>query len=67
MSASTTSLMKNPGKIHSPLPKAALNFANEISEEIDLSNIQMMNGISTNIRTPLTRCRMETMPAGGKR
>jgi hypothetical protein len=37
------------------------------SEEIDLSNIQMMKGINTNMRAPLTRCKIETHPAGGKR
>ena len=39
----------------------------EISDVRLLSNIQMMKGMSTNIKIPLTRCRMETMPAGGSR
>ena len=47
--------------------KAALKLANEISEETEVSNIQMMNGSSTNISTPLTRCRMDTQPAAGRR
>ncbi len=47
--------------------KAALKLANEISEDTEVSNIQMMKGSSRNISTPLTRCRIETMPAGGSR
>ena len=50
-----------------PELKADVNLPNEISEEIEVSNIQMMNGISRNIRTPLIRCKMETMPAAGRR
>jgi hypothetical protein len=47
--------------------KAALNRANEYSDDSEVSNIQMMNGSSRNISTPLTRCRIDTMPAGGSR
>src|SRR3954464_12243725 len=59
--------MNHPGTKPRPLLKAALKRANEYSEEIEVSNIQMMNGISTNIRTPLTRWRMETQPGAGRR
>jgi len=47
--------------------KAARNLANDTSEDTDLSNIQMMKGISRNISAPLMRCRMDTMPAAGSR
>src|SRR6478609_4762925 len=59
--------MNQPGTKPRPLLKAALKRANEYSEEIEVSNIQMMNGSSTNIRTPLTRWRMETQPGAGRR
>jgi hypothetical protein len=59
--------MRKPGKIHSPTLNAARNLAKESSEDNEVSNIQMMNGISRNMRTPLTRCRMETHPAAGSR
>jgi len=47
--------------------KANLNLANEISDETDMSNIQMMKGNNRNINAPLIRCKMDTQPAGGKR
>jgi hypothetical protein len=50
-----------------PIVKALLNLAKEISEEMDVSNIQMMNGSRMNMMAPLTRCKMETHPAGGSR
>ena len=50
-----------------PPLNADLNFSNEISEEIDVSSIQMMKGINTNMMTPLARCRMDTQAAGGMR
>jgi len=50
-----------------PTLKAAANAAKENSDEMELSNIQMMKGINTNISAPLTRCKMETQPAAGKR
>jgi hypothetical protein len=37
------------------------------SEVTLVSNIQMMKGKSTNIIAPLTRCKMETQAAIGKR
>ena len=67
ISARATSFRNQPGKKPRPLLKAALNLANEISEETETSNIQMMNGSSTNRMAPLARCRIDTTPANGKR
>jgi hypothetical protein len=61
------SLIKKPGTKPMPTLNADLNRANEISDDKEVSNIQMMKGISTNIMAPLTLCNMETQPAGGKR
>jgi hypothetical protein len=60
-------LKNHPGTNPTPTPKALVNLLNEISEEMEVSNIQMMKGIKTNIRTPLMRCRIDTHPAGGRR
>src|SRR5512140_1454109 len=59
--------MNQPGKSQTPAANAERNLANESSDESDVSNSQMMKGISANISTPLTRCRIETMPAAGSR
>jgi hypothetical protein len=59
--------MNQPGTNPKPTVKALLNLAKEISDEIDVSNIQMMNGINKNISAPLTRCKIDTIPATGKR
>ena len=59
--------MNQAGTKPMPALKAAVKLAKEISEETEVSNIQMMNGSSRNISTPLTRCRIETKPAGGRR
>jgi hypothetical protein len=53
--ASTTSFMNQPGTKPSPKLKALVNWANEISEVMELSNIQMMSGMSKNIKKPLMR------------
>jgi hypothetical protein len=50
-----------------PILNTAENLAKEISDDTEKSNIQIMNGSKINIRAPLTRCRMETQPAAGKR
>ena len=47
--------------------KAALNLEKEISEEIELSNIQMMKGIRKNMMAPLTRCMPDAREANGQR
>src|SRR6188472_821890 len=47
--------------------KTPVNCVYETSEVRLVSNIQMMNGSSTNISRPLTRCRMDTQPARGSR
>jgi len=47
--------------------KALRMRANEISEEIDLSNSHMTSGSSANISTPLKRCMPETIAASGQR
>src|SRR3954452_2177787 len=39
----------------------------EISEDTDVSKIHRIRGSSTNISTPLMRCRMDTQPAAGSR
>src|SRR3990167_8253016 len=67
ISASATSLMNQPGKNQRPALKAALNLAKEYSEVTEVSNIQMMNGISANIRMPLMRCMPDTIDARGHR
>ena len=67
MMASATNFMNQPGMKPMPTLKAAANAAKENSDEMELSNIQMMKGINTNISAPLTRCKMETQPAAGKR
>ena len=38
-----------------------------ISEDTDVSNSQTIRGNNRNISRPLTRCRIETQPAGGRR
>src|SRR5205085_12420387 len=43
------------------------NLLYETSEDTELSKIQRMKGSSTNISTPLMRCRMETQPGAGSR
>ena len=48
-----------------PTLKALVKREKEISEEMEVSNIQMMKGMSANIITPLTRCKMDTQPAAG--
>jgi hypothetical protein len=65
--AKATNFMNQPGTKPMPTLKAAAKLANEISEVIDESNIQMMKGINKNINAPLTRCKMDTQPAAGKR
>ena len=50
-----------------PPLKASLNLANEISEDSEVSNIQMMKGISRNMIAPLMRCMPETREASGQR
>ena len=50
-----------------PTLKAYLNRANEISDDTELSNIQMMNGIRRNMIAPLIRCMPETSEASGQR
>src|SRR6478609_6806838 len=50
-----------------PALNAWRNFATKSTATTETSNIQMMKGNSTNISTPLMRCRIETMPAAGKR
>ena len=50
-----------------PAVKAAVKLPKEISEETDVSNSQMMKGSSKNMMNPLMRCRIETIPAAGKR
>src|SRR6476469_9886984 len=64
MSASATSFSTMPV---APWAKVLRNLLYEISEAIELSNIQRMKGSSTNISTPLTRCRIDTQPAAGSR
>ena len=59
--------MNQPGTKPRPTLKANLNLANEISDETEVSNIQMMKGSNKNINAPLTRCKMDTQPAGGRR
>ena len=46
---------------------ALVKASYEASELTLASNIQITNGSSTNISAPLTRCRIDTMPAGGSR
>ena len=62
-----TSFHMNPGKPNMPMLNAALNLEKEISDEIELSNIQMMNGIRKNMIAPLTRCIPEAREAKGQR
>ncbi len=50
-----------------PAMKALVKRSYEISVVRLTSNIQITNGSSTNISTPLTRCRIDTQPAGGSR
>src|SRR5688500_13729422 len=64
---SATRLLNHHGTKPRPLLKAARKRAKDSSEETEVSNIQMMNGISTNISTPLMRCRIDTQPGAGKR
>ena len=67
MMANATSLKNQPGTKPMPTLKAAAKDAKEISEVMELSNIQMMKGMSTNIKAPLTRCKIDTQPAAGNR
>ena len=67
MMDSATSLTNQPGTKPTPMAKTLVKRAKEISEEIEVSNIQMMKGISRNIKAPLTRCKIDTMPATGSR
>lgn len=64
---SATNFHRNPGMPHMPVLNVAANFAKEISDEIELSNIQMMNGIIRNKNAPLTRCMPEAKEASGQR
>jgi len=50
-----------------PKFKADLNLANEISEDTEVSNIQTIRGNNTNMMAPLMRCKIDTMPAAGRR
>ena len=50
-----------------PAMKTLEKVSNEASELTLLSKSQMTNGSSRNISAPLTRCRIETTPAGGRR
>ena len=59
--------MNQPGTKPMPTLNAAENLAKEISEVIELSNSQMIKGIRMNINRPLTRCRIDTQPAAGRR
>ena len=67
ISASATSFHIKPGKPSMPTLNAALNLAKEISDDSEVSNIQIMKGISKDMMAPLMRCKMDTMPARGKR
>ena len=49
-----------PGTKPMPSVKADVKRANEISELTEVSNIQMMKGISKNMIKPLARCMPDT-------
>ena len=63
MRTKVTNLMTTPGTNPMPLLNAAVNRAKENSELTEVSNIQMMKGISKNMNKPLPRCNMETIAA----
>ncbi len=50
-----------------PATKTLVKVSYEISELTLLSNIQTTKGSSRNSSAPLTRCRIDTMPAVGSR
>ena len=59
--------MAQPGMKPRWLLNAALKLPNEISEDTEVSNIQMMKGSSKNKIMPLMRCMPETSAANGQR
>ena len=50
-----------------PTSKARAKPSNDACDVTLLSNSQITKGSSTNISKPLTRCMIETIPAGGSR
>ena len=65
--AKAINLKNHPGTEPTPALKTEVNLVNEISELTEVSNIQMMNGISKNMIAPLARCKIDTQAAGAMR
>ncbi len=59
--------MNQPGRKPAPAVKTLAKRSKEISLVRLVSNSQITKGSSRNISAPLTRCRIDTMPAGGSR
>ena len=57
--------MNRAGRKPAPVVKTLAKRSKEISLVRLLSKSQMTKGSSRNISAPLTRCRIDTMPAGG--